>query len=170
MNGSYCVLTDEDREIIRALKMVPPSERGQTEALCDRLANKEGLVRALCCENCGSENVVCEGHTKWNAEKQQFELAEVSDTYQAVYCRDCHTGEQSGKWVWRERRKPLFGCAYCGCTDIEYESWVEVNTGNVTDDCNSRNRWCPQCQDSETRSDEVDRLQPYDKDRTIVER
>ena len=169
MNGSHCVLTDEDRQIIESLKLVPPSERDQWEKLRDRMANKEDLVRALCCEQCGSEKVVCEGYTRWNAEQQQFELAEVSDTYQAVYCHDCNTGERSGKWVWRKRQLPLYGCVHCGCTDIEYQSWVEVNTGIVTDDCGSNNRWCPQCQDSESRSEEVDLLKPYEDDRAIGE-
>ena len=168
MNESYCSLTEEDRQIIAGLKLAPPREDDQSEELRDRMGNKAGMVRALCCEECESEDVVCEGQTRWNAEQGLFAIAEVIDTYQSVYCNQCSLGGLNGKWVWRPRQTLLFGCTHCGCTDIEYQSWVELNTGIVTDDCGSSDIWCPQCE-AESRCDEVDALKPYADPRSVQE-
>ena len=63
---------------------------------------------------------------------------------------------------------PFWGCMDCGCTDIEHESWVETNGGKPTDDCGSKNIWCPQCETSEGRAVEVSELRPYDAERDLV--
>ena len=161
MNESYCGLTAEDRLILDGRTMPPLWERDRSDVLRDRMGHAMGLVRVLCCEECGGENVLCDGHAQWNAGKERFELAEVPDTYQSIYCRDCGLDELHGKWVWRERSGVLWGCEECGCTDIEHQSWVDANTGEVTDDCGSRDVWCPQCECSEARCEEVERLKPY---------
>ncbi len=62
----------------------------------------------------------------------------------------------------------LYGCSECGCTDIEYECWVLLNTNEMTDDCGGSNIWCPQCESHELRSTEVDELKPYEKEAADV--
>ena len=48
-------------------------------------------------------------------------------------------------------KKTYYACKVCGCTDIEAEFWVELNTMKVTDDAGSDTNWCPQCQRGSSR-------------------
>ena len=90
---------------------------------------------------------------------REVDYTEIGDAWDLLYeARDAI--DEALKSV--EKRGPYYGCAACGCTDIEYQCWVAMNTDRPTDDCGSSNVWCPQCEDSEGRSVEVEQLKPYD--------
>ncbi len=168
-NNAY-VWTDEDRAIHERITVKPNWWHEHKDwYLMNRLvAESMGAVEVLVCDECGSDNVTADvGIVEWNAREQRFDLIDTLDLKRSVTCNeeDCilQGCEQSGDWVWRLLPPPehLFGCSECGCTDIEHESWVETNTGKVTDDCGSLSVWCPQCENADNRSVEVDRLKPY---------
>jgi hypothetical protein len=87
---------------------------------------------------------------------------EYTDTGDAWDLLNAAKGAIEGALKQKEPNGPFMGCLECGCTDIEHECWVETNTNRPTDDCGSKNIWCPQCQTSEGRCIEVDKLKPYD--------
>jgi hypothetical protein len=87
------------------------------------------------------------------------EYTDVGDAWEILYAAREAIDNAVGA---KTPNGPYYGCEACGCTDIEYQCWVELNTGKPTDDCGSLNVWCPQCDDAESRSVEVDRLKPYD--------
>ena len=63
---------------------------------------------------------------------------------------------------------PFYACPDCGCTDVETSAWINVNTGQPTNDEGPLDAvFCPQC-DQEVGKHrhmiEVDTLQPYNEE------
>ncbi len=92
---------------------------------------------------------------------------------------DCHDVIEISQYTAREYVKALqraisesvgiwYACPVCGCTDVQVQNWVYVNTEEVVDSCGGY-AWCVQCGNgadgeiSETGMIEVDREQPFNE-------
>lgn len=63
---------------------------------------------------------------------------------------------------------PYDACPECGCTDIEIAAWVHANTDEIIScGCDGPCEdwvWCPQCEQTDQRTQQVTALKPYDPD------
>ena len=151
MEECNITLTDEDRHIIAERKMPHLWERDTSAKLRNRIGHAQGMVRVLCCKECGGENIHLDGYACWNAKKERFELLDIMEDEKSisVYCGDCQTDGLNSEWIWRKRTELLLACPDCGCTDIRGTAWVDVNTFDALDgDPPTSELYCPECSES----------------------
>ena len=56
----------------------------------------------------------------------------------------------------REKIMKKIVCRKCGSDEIQYNAWVDMNTGEAMDEGPSDDYWCPDCEDHVSHTDEVE--------------
>ena len=89
--------------------MVP--KFGETNEMEKTMKNKN--LYNYVCEKCGSENIRRDAHCKWNAHKQQWEVANYADGKD--YCLNCQKSQQIKEVIYEELEKgDGLHCELCG--------------------------------------------------------
>ena len=120
--------------------------------------------------------------------EQAIDLAKGNDdqnlaadlTYAAIYLHGLGDAwnatrlEVYSAWAAGQKPPQLYACPRCGCTDVQWTSWVDANTGALSDDdAPTDYGFCPQCEtngyDGSMKQSDfvlVDKAQPFTKETT----